>query len=84
MIYPAAVLSCGGHRGLRDFVESCSDFTKLFADLNAELPLPTRIVIEASKLPIVAAPFIAVGFVGASCLFRRYYRRRADACAWTA
>jgi type IV pilus assembly protein PilC len=73
MIYPAAVLSVAAIAVFVILWKVVPTFTKLFSDLNAELPLPTRIVISASKLSIIAAPFIAIGLVGASWLFRRYY-----------
>jgi type IV pilus assembly protein PilC len=50
-------------------------FTTLFEGLNAELPLPTRIVIWASRTLGVLLPFIAAAVAGLSFVVIRYYGR---------
>jgi type IV pilus assembly protein PilC len=73
MIYPASVLTVAALAVFVILWKVVPTFTKLFADLGAELPLPTRIVIAASKGSVVAAPFLAVGFFVGTWMFRRYY-----------
>ena len=48
-------------------------FTSLFEGLGATLPLPTRVVIWASKSVVVGMPFIVAGIMGMSYAIRRYY-----------
>ena len=76
MIYPAAVLSVAAIAVGIILWKVIPTFTLLFEGLNAQLPLPTRVVIFASKALIFAAPFLAAGFVGCSWLARRYYMTR--------
>src|SRR5437870_12081012 len=49
-------------------------FTELFASMGVDLPLPTRIVIGASRFVGSYGLFIAIGLVILSFLFRAYYR----------
>ena len=73
MIYPIAVLSIAAIVVFVILWKVIPTFTMLFAGLGAQLPLPTRIVIWASKALIVAMPFL-IGFaVLAGWLFKRYY-----------
>jgi type IV pilus assembly protein PilC len=48
-------------------------FAELFAGLGAELPLPTRVVIWASKSFITALPFMVVGVIGGIFGLRAFY-----------
>ena len=48
-------------------------FASLFEGLGAVLPLPTRIVIAMSNSLVTFLPFIILGVVGGSFLFRQYY-----------
>ena len=48
-------------------------FASLFEGLGAVLPLPTRIVIAMSNSLVSFLPFIILGVVGVSFLFRQYY-----------
>jgi type IV pilus assembly protein PilC len=73
MIYPIAVLSIAAIVVFVILWKVIPTFTTLFEGLNAQLPLATRIVIWASKALIFAAPFLVVGFMGASYAIRRYY-----------
>jgi type IV pilus assembly protein PilC len=86
MIYPIAVLSIAAIVVAVILWKVVPTFTSLFEGLNATLPLPTRIVIWASKKLIVALPFAVVLFIVAGYLFRRYYqtpngRMRVDGAA---
>src|SRR5207244_12451617 len=49
-------------------------FTELFASMGVDLPLPTRIVIGASRFVGNYGLFIAIGLVILGFLFRAYYR----------
>jgi type IV pilus assembly protein PilC len=73
MIYPSAVLSVAAIAVFVILWKVIPTFTALFAGLNAELPFATRVVIYASKATVKAAPFLILGFFGASWMFRRYY-----------
>jgi type IV pilus assembly protein PilC len=73
MIYPTAVLSVAAIAVFVILWKVIPTFTALFAGLNAQLPLATRVVIFASKGTVKAAPFLIMGFVGVSWMFRRYY-----------
>jgi type IV pilus assembly protein PilC len=73
MIYPSAVLSVAAMAVFVILWKVIPTFTTLFEGLNAKLPLPTRVVIWASKALIVAMPFL-IGFAFlAGWLFKRYY-----------
>ncbi len=74
MIYPIVVMSIALIVVMIILWKVIPTFTALFEGLNAQLPLPTRIVIAASKQLIFALPFLVVGFMVASYSFRRYYR----------
>jgi type IV pilus assembly protein PilC len=76
MIYPIAVLSVAAIAVFVILWKVIPTFTKLFADLNAELPLPTRIVIWCSKMLILTMPLLAAGAVGIAWTVRRYYSTR--------
>jgi type IV pilus assembly protein PilC len=73
MIYPISVMSIAAIVVAVILWKVVPTFTALFEGLNASLPLPTRIVIFASKQLIFAMPFLIVGFFVAGFLFRRYY-----------
>jgi type IV pilus assembly protein PilC len=73
MIYPISVLSIAVVVVAVILWKVVPTFTALFEGLNASLPLPTRIVIFASKKLVIAMPFLIVGFFIAGYLFRRYY-----------
>jgi type IV pilus assembly protein PilC len=74
MIYPVVVLSIAMIVVMVILWKVIPTFTALFEGLNARLPLPTRIVIAASKDLIVALPFIVVGVIAGSYMLRRYYQ----------
>jgi type IV pilus assembly protein PilC len=73
MIYPISVLSIALVVVMVILWKVVPTFTSLFEGLNASLPLPTRIVIYASKQLIWAMPFLIAGFFLAGYLFRKYY-----------
>jgi type IV pilus assembly protein PilC len=73
MIYPSAVLSIAAMAVFVILWKVIPTFTTLFEGLNATMPLPTRIVLWASKALIAATPFLIGGMVALSWAFRRYY-----------
>src|SRR5688572_5311310 len=62
MIYPISVMSIAAVVVAVILWKVVPTFTSLFEGLNASLPLPTRIVIFASKQLIFAMPFLIAGF----------------------
>lgn len=73
MIYPVAVLSIAVIVVAVILWKVIPAFSSLFAGLDATLPLPTRIVIAASDMFILALPVLVAGGFGAAFLMRRYY-----------
>ncbi|MEI6668393.1 MAG: type II secretion system F family protein [Acidobacteriota bacterium] len=73
MIYPAAVISIAVIVITVILWKVIPTFAALFAGLNAELPLPTRIVIWLSEAVAKFMPFIIVGVMGISYVVRQYY-----------
>jgi len=73
MIYPIVVLSIAVVVVMVILWKVVPAFTTLFEGLGATLPLPTRMVIWASKQVVVFMPFMIVGAMGAGYMFRRYY-----------
>ncbi len=73
MIYPIAVLSIAVIVVMVILWKVVPAFTSLFEGLGATLPLPTRVVIWASKSVVVGMPFIIAGIMGISYAIRRYY-----------
>lgn len=77
MIYPCAVLAIAGIVVGVLLWKVIPTFASLFAGLNAQLPLPTRIVIRASELFVFALPLLVAGAVFGAFMFRKYYATKA-------
>ncbi len=73
MVYPVAVLCIAGLVIAVILWKVIPTFASMFAGLNAELPLPTRIVIAMSNWFVRLLPFLVIGIILAVVLFRRYY-----------
>jgi type IV pilus assembly protein PilC len=73
MVYPASVLAIAAVVVFVILWKVIPTFTSLFVGLNAQLPLPTRIVIWASRSLALALPVILIGLVGLSYGVGRYY-----------
>jgi type IV pilus assembly protein PilC len=73
MIYPVAVIVIAAGVVAIILWKVIPTFAALFAGLNAELPLPTRVVIWMSNSLIRFMPFIVIGLVGLGMAFRQYY-----------
>jgi len=83
MVYPVAVISIAFIVIAVILWKVIPTFAAMFAGLGAELPLPTRIVIQASKWFGRALHFMVIGAIVGTVLFRRYYatyggRRQVD------
>ena len=74
MVYPIAVVVIASGVITLILWKVVPMFTELFASMGVDLPLPTRIVIGASRFVGGYGLFIAIGLVILSFLFRAYYR----------
>jgi type IV pilus assembly protein PilC len=74
MIYPAAVMTIAAVVVGVILWKVIPTFAELFAGLDAELPLPTRVVIWASNTFIFALPFLVVGLGVGAFAIRAYYK----------
>jgi len=77
MIYPIAVISIAIIVIAAILWKVIPTFATLFAGLNAELPLPTRVVIWLSDAVVKFMPFIAVGVAAVVYGLRQYYATNA-------
>ena len=73
MIYPVAVIAIAVGVVAIILWKVIPTFAALFAGLNAELPLPTRVVIWMSNSFVRFLPFLVIGLVGLAFGFRQYY-----------
>ena len=73
MMYPIAVVVIVGVVVGGILWKVIPTFAALFEGLGAVLPLPTRIVIAMSSSLVTFLPFIILGGVGGTFLFRQYY-----------
>jgi len=73
MIYPVAVIVIAAGVVAVILWKVIPTFAALFAGLNAELPMPTRVVIWMSNSFVRFMPFIVIGLVGLTFGFRQYY-----------
>jgi len=73
MVYPVAVISIAAIVITVILWKVIPTFAAMFAGLNAELPLPTRIVIAMSNWLVRLLPFLVVGGVLLVVAFKRYY-----------
>jgi type IV pilus assembly protein PilC len=73
MIYPAVIMSVAAIAITVLLIFVIPVFQNMFASVNLELPLPTRIVIGASEFLTGYWWAIAGGIVAAVILFRQYY-----------
>jgi type IV pilus assembly protein PilC len=73
LVYPVAVISIAAIVIAVILWKVIPTFASMFAGLNAELPLPTRIVIALSNWFVRLLPFVVVGIVLIVVAFRRYY-----------
>jgi len=77
MIYPIAIVTVAIGVTLVLLVFVIPVFETMFKDMGAELPLPTQIVVNISKLVKKYIIFGIAALVIAAFLFRRFYRTEA-------
>ncbi len=73
MVYPVAVISIAGIVIAVILWKVIPTFASMFEGLGAQLPLPTRIVINLSNWFVRLLPFLVAAIVLIVVLFRRYY-----------
>ena len=73
MIYPAVIMSVAAVAILVLLLFVIPVFESMFASVGQALPLPTRIVIAASKFLNAYWYMLGGGFLAAGFLFKRYY-----------
>ena len=73
MIYPAVIMSVAAVAILVLLLFVIPVFESMFASVGQALPLPTRIVIGASKFLNAYWYMLGGGFIAAGFLFKRYY-----------
>ena len=73
MVYPVAVVIIAGGVITLILWKVVPAFTELFNSMNVDLPLPTRIVIGASRFVGGFGIFVAIGAVILGFVFKSYY-----------
>ena len=73
MAYPVAVIGIAGIVITVILWKVIPTFAAMFEGLGAELPLPTRIVIQLSNWVVRLLPFVVIFGIAFVFLFRRYY-----------
>src|SRR6185295_8485532 len=73
MVYPIAVILIAGGVITLILWKVVPAFTELFNSMNVDLPLPTRIVIGASRFVGSFGIFVAIGFGILGFVFKSYY-----------
>jgi type II secretory pathway component PulF len=81
LVYPMIVALIGVCAIVFMMVFVIPQFTKMFEELGGTLPLPTRILIAASRGTVKYGWAIALGIVGLVVLVRRWFKTPAGA-AW--
>src|SRR5687767_5313980 len=74
LVYPVAVVFIAGAVITLILWKVVPAFTELFESMNADLPLPTRIVIGASQFVGNFGFFIIIGFFIVAAVLRSYYK----------
>src|ERR1700730_6827520 len=74
MIYPASIMGVAFLVVIFMLTFVIPTFTKMFKDLNAELPMPTQIVVWLSDFMRTYILLIIAGLVGCFFALRAYYR----------
>jgi len=75
-VYPSVVVSMALLINVFLMIKVVPTFKGIFMQLNAQLPLPTMILITASNLTVRYFPFMAVGIVVTAIGFSRYINSR--------
>ena len=73
MMYPIAVIGIAGIVIAVILWKVIPTFAAMFEGLGAQLPLPTRIVIQMSNWFVRLLPFLVVFIIAGTFLFKKYY-----------
>ena len=82
MVYPAILTLVGGTAVLVLITFVIPQFSKLFAEMGAALPLPTQIMLGLSSLIIDYWPALILGFTGFIAAFNLYLRTNNGRLKW--
>ena len=82
MVYPAILTLVGGSAVIVLITFVIPQFSKLFEEMGASLPLPTQIMLGLSSLIINYWPAIILGFIGFAAAFNLYLRTNNGRLKW--
>ena len=82
MVYPAILTLVGGTAVIVLITFVIPQFSKLFEEMGAALPLPTQIMLGLSSLIIDYWPALILGFVGFIAAFNLYLRTNSGRLKW--
>ena len=82
MVYPAILTLVGGTAVIVLITFVIPQFSKLFEEMGAALPLPTQIMLGLSSLIIDYWPALILGFTGFIAAFNLYLRTNSGRLKW--
>lgn len=82
MVYPAILTLVGGTAVIVLITFVIPQFSKLFEEMGAALPLPTQIMLGLSSLIIDYWPALILGFIGLAAAFNLYLRTNNGRLKW--
>jgi general secretion pathway protein F len=82
MVYPAILTLVGGTAVIVLITFVIPQFSKLFEEMGAALPLPTQIMLGLSSLIIDYWPALILGFAGFIAAFNLYLRTNSGRLKW--
>jgi len=82
MVYPAILTLVGGTAVIVLITFVIPQFSKLFEEMGAALPLPTQIMLGLSSLIIDYWPALILGFAGFIAAFNLYLRTSSGRLKW--
>ena len=82
MVYPAILTLVGGTAVIVLITFVIPQFSKLFEEMGAALPIPTQIMLGLSSLIIDYWPAMILGFVGFIAAFNLYLRTNSGRLKW--
>ena len=82
MVYPAILTLVGGTAVIVLITFVIPQFSKLFEEMGAALPIPTQIMLGLSSLIIDYWPALILGFAGFIAAFNLYLRTNSGRLKW--
>ena len=82
MVYPAILTLVGGTAVIVLITFVIPQFSKLFEEMGAALPIPTQIMLGLSSLIIDYWPALILGFIGLAAAFNLYLRTNNGRLKW--